>query len=154
MRYIVMFILAIVASIYTGVWMSATVWDLAHPMTSEAAVSAAAGNAAAATSWVYYGLATFGAPIAVTLLLRLATWKYDAEEPTLPDILCHYRCNCALRLGRIARARDETGHGPHAHDAWIDLISRDFKWGWRLRYLRLRCLPHRSADRPASAGHW
>jgi hypothetical protein len=63
MRYIVLFLVAIVASIYLGVFMSALLWDLLHPaMAVMGAGPAAEGTDAIATRWAYYGLATFGAP--------------------------------------------------------------------------------------------
>ncbi len=132
MRYIVMFLLAIVASIYLGVWLSATVWDLVHPTTGgAAAASSVAGNGAVATTWVYYGLASFGAPIAAALMLRFATWKYDAEQPdsyptSYAVIVAVALCVSVASLALATRL----GQGVHAHDSWIDLISRDFKWGW------------------------
>jgi hypothetical protein len=132
MRYIVMFLLAIVASIYLGVWLSATLWDLVHPTTGgAAAASSVAGNGAVATTWVYYGLASFGAPIAAALMLRFATWKYDAEQPdsyptSYAVIVAVALCVSVASLAVATRL----GHGVHAHDPWIDLISRDFKWGW------------------------
>jgi hypothetical protein len=132
MRYIVMFTLAIVASIYLGVWVSATIWDLAcRIMGEEVTSSAIAGNGAVATRWVYYGLATFGAPIAVALMLRYATWKYDAEQPdSYPtSYAVIVAVSLCVSIASLALAT-MLGSGPHANDPWTDLISRDFKWGW------------------------
>ena len=132
MRYIVMFILAIVASIYLGVWVSATIFDLVHPATAGTGVaSPVPTNGAAATRWVYYGLATFGAPIAVCLMLRYLTWSYDAEQPnsypaSYASIVGVALCVSVASLALATRL----GHGVHAHDQWTDLLYRDFKWGW------------------------
>lgn len=132
MRYVVMFILAIVASIYLGVWLSATIWDLVHAATAGMAGSSPVpANGAAATRWVYYGLATFGTPIAVCLMLRYLTWSYDAEQPdsypaSYATIVVVALCVSVASLALATRI----GHGVHAHDPWTDLLYRDFKWGW------------------------
>lgn len=132
MRYIVMFILAIVVSIYLGVWVSATMWDLAHAATAGTGDSSPAlANSAAATRWVYYGLATFGTPIAVCLMLRYLTWSCDAEQPdsypaSYAAIVAVALCVSVASLVLATRL----GHGVHAHDSWSDLLYRDFKWGW------------------------
>jgi hypothetical protein len=67
MRYVLLFIVAILVSINLGVWLSATLWDLANPA---AAASPLDHETNLATLWVYYGLAAYGAPIVVVLLLR------------------------------------------------------------------------------------
>jgi hypothetical protein len=142
--YIVMFILAIVASIYLGVWVSATIWDLACRIMGAAVTSSEmARNGAVATSWVYYGLATYGAPIAVALMLRYATWKYDAEQPD--SYPTSYAVIVAVSLCvSVASLMLATmlGSGPHANDPWTDLVSRDFKWGWAPALISLYIVYH------------
>ncbi len=128
MRYVMLFIVAILISINLGVWLSAALWDLAHPA---AAASALGQEANVATRWVYYGLATYGAPIIVVLLLRYLGWSYDAEQPSsyLTSYAAIFVIALCVSVTSLALAT-EFGPGPSAGKPFLDLLSMDFKWGW------------------------
>jgi hypothetical protein len=77
LRYIAIFFVAIMLSIYLGVSLSAITWD------------AIQGNLGGAlrqdpdlvTRWMCYGLATYGTPILAILLLRYFGWTRDPSQP-------------------------------------------------------------------------
>ena len=127
MRYVVLFILAILASIYLGVWVSAVAWDLVHGAASAAFVQ----DPNVATRWVFYGLANFGAPITVVLLLRYLGWSYDSEQPSsyltsYASIFIIALCTSAIALS----AAVEFGPSPSAGQPFLDLVFREFRWAW------------------------
>jgi hypothetical protein len=78
LRYIVIFVVAIMIAIYLGVSLSAMTWDVLRG-NSEAALSQ---NADLVTRWIYYAIASYGMPILVVLLLRYLGWTND---PGLPN---------------------------------------------------------------------
>jgi hypothetical protein len=129
MRYVVMFTVGIAASIYLGVWISALFWDLLHHMT--AIGPADQGTAMIATRWTSYGLASFGAPIVVTLLWRYLGWSYDPEQPDSYPISYATIFGVALCVSVASlMLATKIGAGPHASDGWGALFDRDFRWGW------------------------
>ncbi len=132
MRYVVLFIVAISVSIYLGVWLSATIWDLVHPAAAAAAVASAdEGTDAVATRWVFYGLATFGAPIVAALMLRYLAWSYDHEQPDSYPISYAAVFGVALCVSVASLAvATKLGHGRYSGNDFLDLIYQDFKWGW------------------------
>ena len=134
MRYIVMFVLAIVASIYLGVWLSATICDLVHPATAGTGVASSVADETARPRqrWVYYGLAYVRrANRRLPSCCAICTWSYDAEQPDSYPASYAVDCRVALCVSVASLAlATRLGHGAHAHDQWIDLLSADFKWGW------------------------
>jgi hypothetical protein len=131
MRYVVLFVVAIVASIYLGVWMSALLWELLHPAAAATGAGSTEGTDVIATRWVYYGLATFGAPIAVALMWRYLGWSHDPEQPGSYPIsyATIFGISLCASVASLVVAT-KSGGGPHATDGWVDLLFRDFKWGW------------------------
>ena len=132
MRYVVLFVVAILVSINLGVWLSATVWDLIHPAAAAAAAASPLDNEAnLATRWVYYELASFGSPIAAVLLLRYLGWSFDADQPAsyLTSYAAIFAIALCVSVAALALA-SEFGHGPNAGKPFIDLVFIDFKWGW------------------------
>jgi hypothetical protein len=129
MRYVVLFIGAILVSVNVGVWFSATMWDLAHH--AEAAALAADGDADIITRWVFFGVATFGTPIFVVLLLRYLGWNYDADQPT--SYLTSYAAMLVVALcvsvASLVMATEFLSPARPAGD-FVGLVVRDFKWGW------------------------
>jgi TIR domain-containing protein len=77
-RYVVLFIVAILISIYLGAGLSVGLWDVTHPNSGDSFDQ----DLGIAARLVYYGLAAFGAPIVAVLMLRQMGWSHDAEEPT------------------------------------------------------------------------
>jgi len=131
MRYIVLFVVAILASIYLGVWLSATFWDLLHPAAAAAMSSADEATDAVATRWVYYGLASFGAPIIVALILRYLAWSCDAKQPDSYPISYATIFAVSLVVSVVSLALiTKLAHGRYAGMQFVDLLFRDFKWGW------------------------
>jgi hypothetical protein len=131
-RYVALFLVAIVASIYLGVWMSTIFWDLLHPAAAvPGAERAAEVTDVIATRWVYYGLATFGAPIAVALMWRYLGWSYDPEQPSSYPVSYATIFGVGLCVSVVSlMLATKIGHGLHSGDGWGPLFFRDFKWGW------------------------
>lgn len=132
LRYVLLFIVAILISINLGVWLSSMLWDAFNPAAAaSAAASALDHEANLATRWVYYGLASYGAPIVVVLLLRYLGWSYDAEQPSsylnsYAAILVIALCVSVASLALAA----EFGPGHSAGKPFLGLLYADFKWGW------------------------
>jgi hypothetical protein len=126
-RYAVLFIVAILISIYLGVWLSATMWDLSHRVATTGSVFNQ--DADIATRWVYYGVATFGTPIVVVLLLRYLGWNYDAAQPT--SYLTSYAAMFVVALCvSVASLAMLTEFVSPISPPFVELVFRDFKWGW------------------------
>jgi hypothetical protein len=129
MRYVMIFIVGIAASIYLGVWISALLWDLLHHVM--AIGTADQGTAAIATRWTSYGLASFGAPIVVALMWRYLGWSYDPEQPDSYPVSYATIFGVALCVSVASlMLATKIGAGPHASDGWGALFDRDFRWGW------------------------
>ena len=77
LRYVVIFFAAILLSVYLGVWLSSTVWDVVH----RDFAFASSQDSELVTRWTYFSLATYGTPIVLVLLLRYLGWAYDREQP-------------------------------------------------------------------------
>ena len=81
MRYIVMFLLAIVVLIYLGVWVSATIWDVVCPHPEWRRHPRRLPKWRGRDKLGLLRARHVRAPIAVALMLRYATWKYAVEQP-------------------------------------------------------------------------
>ncbi len=132
MRYVALFIVAVVASIYLGVWISAILRDLFHPaLEATGAQHPVEGIDVIATRWVYYGLATFGAPIAVALMWRYLGWSHDPEQPGSYPVSYATIFGLALCVSVASlMLATKMGGSPRAGDGWGALFYCDFKWAW------------------------
>jgi hypothetical protein len=131
MRHALVFLVAIVVSINLGVWLSSALWDLANPAAAAAAISASTEDANLATLWIYFGLAAYGAPIVVVLLLRYLGWVYDPEQPSsyLNSYAAIFVIALCVSVAALALAA-EFGPGAAAGKPILGLLYADFKWGW------------------------
>lgn len=77
LRYIAIYLVAIMVAIYLGVSLSAMSWDLLHGNPSAAFNQ----DADLVTRWIYFALAGYGMPILAVLLLRYLGWTVDAGQP-------------------------------------------------------------------------
>ena len=128
LRYVVLFMAAIVFSIYLGVWLSVTLWNLANPTVAAAIFDY---DANFAQRWAFYAIAVFGAPIVVVLLLRYLGWTYNVAQPA--SYLSSYAAILVIALFVSAASLAlaiEWGNAPHSGESSIDLIYRNFKWAW------------------------
>ena len=132
LRYVVTFIVAILISINLGVWLSATFWDLFNPAAAAAAAAASTPeDVNLTTRWVYYGLATYGAPIAAILLLRFVGWTHDHEQPSsyLNSYAAIFIIALCVSVGSLSLAAEFDPH-PSVSKSFVDLLYNNFKWGW------------------------
>jgi hypothetical protein len=141
MRYALVFLVAIVVSINLGVWLSAALWDLANAAAATAAVASSTEDIA--TLWIYYGLAAYGAPIVVVLLLRYLGWVYDPEQPSsyLNSYAAIFVIALCVSVASLALAA-EFGPGPAAGKPILGLLYADFKWGWAPAMICLYVIYH------------
>ena len=156
MRHALVFLVAIVVSINLGVWLSSALWDLANPAAAAAAISASTEDANLATLWIYFGLAAYGAPIVVVLLLRVSRLGVrPGATVVLPELICGDIRHRALRFGRRAGARGRIRAGRRRRQADPRLTLRGLQVGLGASLdLSLCGLSRRPAHRPPVARRW
>jgi hypothetical protein len=126
LRYVAIYLVAIMVAIYFGVSLSAALWDLLH------------GNGGAAfsqdpdliTRWIGYALANYGMAIVAVLLLRYLGWTVDASQPnsyliSYASILLVALCASALSL---ALAIQLAGTSPAATLPYSQIVFASLKW--------------------------
>ncbi|MBX9648549.1 MAG: transporter substrate-binding domain-containing protein [Xanthobacteraceae bacterium] len=74
LRYVPIFVVAIIVAVYLGVTLSAMTWDLLNG-------NSVTLNSEITMKWIFYGLANYGTPIMVVLLLRYLGWRADRSQP-------------------------------------------------------------------------
>ena len=77
LRYIAIYLVAIMIAIYFGVSLSAALWDLLHGYGG----AAFGQDPDLITRWIGYALANYGMAILAVLLLRYFGWTADASQP-------------------------------------------------------------------------
>jgi hypothetical protein len=77
LRYIAIYLVAIMIAIYFGVSLSATLWDLLHGYGG----AAFGQDPDIITRWIGYALANYGMAILAILMLRYFGWNADASQP-------------------------------------------------------------------------
>jgi hypothetical protein len=126
LRYIAIYLVAIMIAIYVGVSLSAMSWDLLH------------GNASAAfsqdpdlvTRWICFALASYGMPILVILLLRYLGWTIDPSQPN--SYLISYTTVFLVALGVsaacLALAIEIRASGNAVAMSYTGLVFTRIKW--------------------------
>jgi hypothetical protein len=129
LRYVIIYFATILLSIYLGVWLSSTLWDLMHGDFNF--VSTQDPNLV--TRWTYFSLASFGTPIAVILLLRYLGWTYDRDQPasyltSYATIFLIGLCVSAVSLA-LAIKFSPFSPNPLAESPLSELVFTRFRWG-------------------------
>jgi hypothetical protein len=126
LRYIAIYLVAIMVAIYFGVSLSAALWDLLH------------GNGGAAlsqdpdliTRWIGYALANYGMAIVAVLLLRYLGWSVDASQPN--SYLISYASILLVALAAsalsLALAIQLAGTSPAAALPYTQIVFASLKW--------------------------
>jgi hypothetical protein len=126
LRYVAIYLVAIMVAIYFGVSLSAALWDLLH------------GNGGAAfgqdpdliTRWIGYALANYGMAIVAVLLLRYLGWTVDASQPN--SYLISYASILLVALGTsalcLALAIQLAGTSQSATLPYTQIVFASLKW--------------------------
>jgi hypothetical protein len=125
-RYLWMFLVALMFSIYVGVSLSAMIWDLLRGDSS----SALNQDPDLITRWVGYSMANYGMPILVVLVLSYLGWTVNHEQPSSYPISYARIFAIALCVSAIslACAVKFVSHSPSATKPFVDILFSEFKW--------------------------
>jgi hypothetical protein len=126
MRYIFIFLAAIIISIYVGVSISAMIWDLIHGDYSNAINQ----DLDLVTRWIGYSMANYGMPIMVTLLMGYLGWTVNHNQSasypiTYAMIFVVALCVSTLSLTSAVKFVSVSSH---ATKPFVDLLLLEFKW--------------------------
>ncbi|MDR3530793.1 MAG: hypothetical protein P4L90_09600 [Rhodopila sp.] len=126
LRYIAIYLVAIMVAIYFGVSVSAMSWDLLNGHAS----AAFSQDPDLVTRWIGYALASYGMPILAILSLRYLGWTVDAGQPN--SYLISYATVFLVALGvstaSLALAIKLAGTSPSAAMPYLDLVFTRVKW--------------------------
>lgn len=127
LRYIALYLVAIMVAIYIGVSLSAMSWDLLN------------GNASAAfsqdpdlvTRWIGFALACYGMPIVAILLMRYLGWTVDAGQPNsyLISYATVFLVALCVSAACLAVATQIMASRQVATISYPDLVFAQVKWG-------------------------
>ena len=125
LRYLVIFLISIVVSIYIGVFISAAGWDLV----TNGAPGALSQDPNRVTQWAVYGLANYGIAVLAVLLLSYLGWAFNHEQPS--SYAASYACVFAIAMGvstlSLACAV-KLGDTPLAHKPFLEILYCEVKW--------------------------
>jgi hypothetical protein len=128
LRYVIIFIAAILVSIYIGVWLSSTMWDVTHGDFTFGSPQ----DPNLVTRWTFYSLTTYGTPIVVVLLLRYLGWTHDREQPasyliSYAEIFMAALCVSVVSLALTIKFSPFPN--PFSDLPLSELVFSRFKWG-------------------------
>ena len=126
LRYLSIFLVAIVIAIYVGVSLSAMIWDLLHGDLS----SGLRQDPNVFTRWTGYAMFDYGMPILAVLLLCYFGWTVNHEQPysypmSYARIFVTALCVSAVSL---AFAIKFLSRNPLSLQPFVDIVLSEFKW--------------------------
>ncbi|MDB5408880.1 MAG: hypothetical protein JWL84_3792 [Rhodospirillales bacterium] len=126
LRYVGIFLVAIMIAIYFGVSLSAMSWDLLH----NDPAAAFGQDPDLITRWIGFALGDYGMPILAVLLLRYLGWTVDASQPdsyliSYASIFLVALCVSAFCLALSIML---AGTSPTAARPFPQIVFACFKW--------------------------
>jgi hypothetical protein len=124
-RYLFVFVVGIIVSIYVGVTVSAMVWDLLHGyndmMNQESDLI---------TRWTGYSLANYGMPILIVLVMSYLGWTVNHNQPASYPISYARIFIIALCVSAfsLAFAVKFVSSSSLAAKPFFELLLSEFKW--------------------------
>jgi hypothetical protein len=126
LRYIAIYLVAIMVAIYLGVSLSAVGWDLL----SGRADAAFSQDPDLITRWIGFALANYGMPILAILLLRYLGWTVDPSQPNsyLVSYAAIFLVALVVSAHCLALAIKLAGVGPAAALPYYEIVFSRAKW--------------------------
>jgi hypothetical protein len=126
LRYVGIFFVANMISIYFGVSLSAMAWDVLHHDPAAVLVQ----DPDLITRWIGFSLCDYGMPILVVLLLRYLGWTVDASQPNsyLISYASIFLIALAVSALFLAFAIWMAGASPTALRPFPQLVGASLKW--------------------------